>query len=243
MKQLNFIWRASIALCGVAAVLFVGPAQVWAQGKSVKPGINKRFLDPELQVGEWVERFEREGREVYDHRDAILNGIGLKPGMTVADIGSGTGFFTRMLSAKVGEQGRVIAVDIVPKFLSRIETIKKEEGLKNISTRLCTAKSTKLPKRSIDAAFICDTYHHFEFPQATLKSLHAALRPGGTIILIDFKRIAGRSSDFIMNHVRAGQEVFTAEIEAAGFEKLDEPVALKENYVVRFRKKSGKAKQ
>jgi len=216
---------------------------VLAQDKSVKPGINKRFLDPELKVGEWVERFEREGREVYDHREAILKGIGLKPGMAVADIGSGTGFFTRMLSAKVGEQGSVIAVDIVPAFLSRIESFKKEEGLKNISTRLCTAKSTKLPKRSIDAAFICDTYHHFEYPQATLKSLRAALRPGGTIVLIDFKRIEGKSSDFIMNHLRAGQEVFTAEIEAAGFEKLDEPIELKDNYVVRFRKTGGKGKK
>ncbi len=214
-----------------------------AQDKSVKPGINKRFLDPALKVGEWVERFEREGREVYDHREAILNGIGLKPGMDVADIGSGTGFFTRMLSAKVGEKGSVIAVDIVPAFLSRIESFKKEEGLKNIATRLCTAKSTKLPKGSVDAAFICDTYHHFEYPQATLKSLRAALRPGGTIILIDFKRIEGKSSDFIMNHVRAGQEVFTAEIEAAGFEKIDEPVELKDNYVVRFRKTGGKGKK
>ena len=222
------------ALTAVPLFLSV-PAR--AQDKSVKPGINKRFLDPELQVGEWVERFEREGREVYDHRNAILDGIGLKPGMSVADIGSGTGFFTRMLSARVGDKGKVIAVDIVPKFLARIEGFKKEEGLKNITTQLCTAKSTRLKKNSIDAAFICDSYHHFEFPKATMRSLRAALRPGGTIFLIDFKRIEGKSSDFIMNHVRAGQEVFTAEVEAAGFEKIDEPIDLKENYVVRFRKK------
>lgn len=236
-------YRVAVCLFASAFLLSASSPGALAQDKSVKPGINKRFLDPELKVGEWVERFEREGREVYDHRDAIMNGIGLKPGMDVADIGSGTGFFTRMLSAKVGDKGSVVAVDIVPAFLSRIESFKKEEGLKNITTRLCTAKSTKLPKQSIDAAFICDTYHHFEYPQATLKSLRAALRPGGTIVLIDFKRIEGKSSDFIMNHVRAGQEVFTSEIEAAGFEKIDEPVELKDNYVVRFRRTGGKGKK
>ncbi len=225
----------SLSLAALLAPLLCLSAN--AQEKSVRPGINEKFLDPDLKVGEWVERFEREGREVYDHRKAIMDGIGLKPGMTVADIGSGTGFFTRMLSRKVGDEGKVIAVDIVPKFLARIEGFKKEDGLKNISTRLCSAKSTRLPRNSIDAAFICDTYHHFEFPEATLASLHAALRSGGTFVLIDFKRIEGKSSDFIMNHVRAGQEVFTAEIEKAGFEKIDEPVQLKDNYVIRFRKK------
>ena len=234
MKNMPGSMRSPLAALTILCLFASGP--LMAQDKSVKPGINKRFLDPELKVGEWVERFEREGREVYDHRDAIMDGIGLEPGMSVADIGSGTGFFTRMLSARVGDQGRVIAVDIVPKFLARIEGFKEEEGLKNISTQLCSAKSTRLKKNSIDAAFICDTYHHFEFPEATLKSLHAALRPKGVIVLIDFKRIEGQSSDFIMNHVRAGQEVFTAEIEAAGFKKIDEPSKLKENYVVRFRK-------
>lgn len=226
------------ALSLLALVLGLAPETAVAQEKSVKPGINDRFKDPKLEVGEWVERFEREGREVYDHRSAIMSGVGLKPGMAVADIGAGTGFFTRLLSRRVGPEGKVVAVDIVPAFLARIESIKKEEGLKNISTRLCSAKSVRLPRASIDAAFICDTYHHFEFPQATLKSLRRALRPSGMIVLIDFRRIEGKSSDFIMKHVRADQGVFTSEVEAAGFEKLDEPIKLKENYVVRFRKKA-----
>ncbi len=86
--------------------------------------------------------------------------------------------------------------------------------------------------------FICDVYHHFEYPQATLATLHKALKPGGELVLIDFKRIPGETSDFIMNHVRAGQEVFEAEIIAAGFEKVGEATdLLKENYFVRFQRK------
>lgn len=102
---------------------------------------------------------------------------------------------------------------------------------------LCTGTSTKLPANSIDLAFICDTYHHFEYPAPTLASLHRALRKGGEIYLIDFKRIEGESSDWIMKHVRAGEEVFTAEIEAAGFKRLGGVKLLKDNYIVRFRKK------
>ena len=96
----------------------------------------------------------------------------------------------------------------------------------------------ELPEASIDLAFICDVYHHFEYPNASLATLHKALKPGGTLVLIDFKRIPGESSDFVMGHVRAGQEVFEAEVIAAGFEKIDEVKGvLKENYFVKFRRK------
>lgn len=82
----------------------------------------------------------------------------------------------------------------------------------NMETVLCTDRSVELPESSIDLAFICDVYHHFEFPQASLASLHKALKPGGEIVLIDFKRIPGESSDFVMGHVRAGQEVFSPKL-------------------------------
>jgi ubiquinone/menaquinone biosynthesis C-methylase UbiE len=94
-----------------------------------------------------------------------------------------------------------------------------------------------LPEKSIDVAFICDTYHHFEFPQKTMASIHRALKPGGQMIVIDFKRIDGKSSEFILKHVRAGQEVFTAEIRDAGFKQLDEIKMLKENYFLRFERR------
>jgi predicted methyltransferase len=75
---------------------------------------------------------------------------------------------------------------------------------------------------AIDLAFICDVYHHFEHPQASLVSLHKAMKPGGELALIDFQKIQGVTGEFIMNHVRAGQEVFEAEVIAAGFEKTAE---------------------
>lgn len=203
---------------------------------SAKPGINAEYLKPDLEVAQWVERFEREGREIYDQREAIVAAARLRPGQVVADIGAGTGLFTPYFSRAVGAQGKVVAVDIVPAFLERIRQRADAAGLANVQTVLCTERSVELPADSIDLAFICDVYHHFEYPRSSMASLHRALRPGGVLLLVEFKRIPGTSSDWILNHVRAGQEVFTAEIKAAGFEPIEELPLLQDNYVVRFRK-------
>lgn len=203
---------------------------------SVKPGINAEYLKPDLDAAPWVERFEREGREIFDHRQAIADAVGLKPGMVVADIGSGTGLFTPLFSRAVGPRGKVLAVDIVPAFLARIRGRAATEGLLNVETVLCTERSVELPPNSVDVAFLCDVYHHFEYPQSSLASIHRSLRPGGKILVVEFRRIPGVSSDWILNHVRAGQEVVTREFEAAGFRPVEELKLLKDNYVVRFRK-------
>jgi SAM-dependent methyltransferase len=94
----------------------------------------------------------------------------------------------------------------------------------------------ELPPASIDVAFVCDVYHHFEHPGATLASLRRALRPGGTLVLIDFERIPGITSEYILQHVRAGREVFRDEIVRAGFRVRDEIEldGLEDNYILRF---------
>jgi ubiquinone/menaquinone biosynthesis C-methylase UbiE/intracellular sulfur oxidation DsrE/DsrF family protein len=204
-----------------------------AQEKSVRPGINDSFRDPD--VDEFVKRFEIESREVYTRRHKIVAACRIEPGQTVADIGAGTGLFTRLFSTAVGADGRVVAVDIAQKFLDHIGKTSEEAGLKNIETVLCTADSTELPPDSIDVAFICDTYHHFEFPLKTMASLRSALKPNGRVIIIDFRKIAGVSSDFVMGHVRAPQSVFESEIVQAGFLKTrEEADLLSENYFVEF---------
>jgi ubiquinone/menaquinone biosynthesis C-methylase UbiE len=211
-------------------------ATVSAQEKSVKPGINDPFKDPDLK--KYLSTFEGESREIFSQREAILKAVGLKAGMHVADIGAGTGLFTRAFAAQVGPDGKVYAVDIAKKFLEHIEKTAKDAKLGNITTVLCTDRSTELKPGTIDLAFVCDTYHHFEFPQRTLASLHAALRPGGKLIVLDFHRIPGKSREWTLNHVRAGQEVFTREIQEAGFKLLGEEkkLGLKENYFLRFEK-------
>lgn len=213
------------------------PAGVIEQ-ESVRPGINERFVDPKLNVGEWVARFEIESREVYSGRKQVLKACDIKPGFRVADVGAGTGFYSRLFSNAVGKGGWVYSVDISPKFLEHINKRYQADQIGNQTSVLCTDRSIGLPPESVDQVFICDTYHHFEYPAATLASIYRALKPGGTLVVIDFERIPGQSREFIMGHVRAGKEVFQREIIEAGFRFIEEVkiADFKENYLLRFRK-------
>lgn len=218
-------------------VLFIvtfGAGLLHAQEKSVRPGINQPFENPDL--AKFIGIFEGESREIFTQRKEIVAVCKIKPGMAVADIGAGTGLITRLFAPAVGPSGRVYAVDIAPKFLDHIKKTCEESGIKNVVPVLCTATSVELPEKSVDLVFICDTYHHFEFPFKTMQSIHRALRPGGKVVVIDFKRIEGVSSAFVLSHVRAGQETVTKEILECGFRLLDEQKLLKENYFLTFEK-------
>jgi ubiquinone/menaquinone biosynthesis C-methylase UbiE len=177
-----------------------------AQEQSVRPGVNDSFRNPDPKS--FTERFEIESREVFAKRKEIVAALKLQPTDTIADIGAGTGLFTRLFATTIGPKGRVIAVDIAQAFLDHIELNCRDAGLRNVETVRCKNDSTELPPDSVDVAFICDTYHHFEFPQKTMTSLQKTLKPGGRLIVIDFRRVEGESSEWTMSHVRAGQEVF-----------------------------------
>lgn len=214
--------------------IFLAASNCIAQDKSVNPDINKSFQKPDVST--FVERFESEGREVYDHREEIIEACRLKPGMVVADIGAGTGLFTRMIARRVADRGQVIAVDIAKEFVDHIEKVCQEEGITNVKGVVCTAESAKLPADSVDLAFICDAYHHFEFPYKTMRSIHRALKSGGQVVLVDFDRIEGKSSEWILNHLRADKSTFVREIKLAGFEVAEERAFLETSYWIRFKK-------
>jgi ubiquinone/menaquinone biosynthesis C-methylase UbiE len=239
MKRLFDLCLSGLVLAVVAFV--ADPRPVTGQDKSVRPGINQPFENPDVK--EFVGKFEVESREVFAQRRALVAACKLKPGMAVADIGAGTGLFTRLFAKEVGDRGKVYAVDIAPKFIQHIEQTCRESGLQNVIGVVCKTDSAGLPERSIDLAFICDTYHHFEFPFKTMASIHRALRPGGRLVLVDFKRIPGVSSEWVLNHVRAGQEIVTKEILSTGFKLVGEPKLLKDNYCLVFEKVEGAVDQ
>jgi predicted methyltransferase len=205
---------------------------------SVRPGVNERFLAEDLDVEQFVEIFEGESREVSVQRERIVEALEVSSGMTVADIGAGTGLFLPAFDREVGSEGRVYAVEISPKFLEHLRERTAREGLSRVAVVESREDSVELSAATVDIAFVCDVYHHFEYPQSTLDSLYAAIRPGGSLVVIDFERIPGESSDWVLGHVRAGKEVFRREIESAGF-RFEREIAvegLKENYVLRFRR-------
>ncbi len=205
---------------------------------SVKPGINKGFKDPDLDVDKMVERFELESREVYVARQEVVKACAIEPGSSVADVGSGTGLFTRLFSKSVGSDGWVYAVDIAPRLVEHVVRQAASQGLENITGVVCAEDGIGLPPNSVDVVFVCDTYHHFEFPKSTLASIRRALRPSGRLILIDFERIEGKTRPWLLDHVRAGKETFRAEIQDAGFSLSEEKTldGFEENYFLVFRK-------
>ncbi|MEM7137395.1 MAG: methyltransferase domain-containing protein [Myxococcota bacterium] len=200
---------------------------------SVRPGINQRYFLPNAleAIGAIL---EAESREVVEQRDAIVDAIALGPAMEVADIGAGTGLFTNAMAERVGPDGHVFAVDLVPSFLERIRERADNAGLTQVTTVLGHERATTLPERSVDVAFMCDTYHHIEYPQSYMRSLFDTIRPGGQLILIDFERIEGVTSPRVMAHVRAGKPTVIEEVSAAGFVLDAEVDLLEENYFLRF---------
>ncbi len=220
-----------ILICSLIAHCLIGTVSSQAQEKSVRPGINDPFLEPDIPG--FVERFETESREVYVKREKIIKACQIKPGDAIADVGAGTGLFSLLLSGATGNDGNVVAVDISQMFLDHI--LKKAEavGKKNITTRLCNQESIDLPVNSFDVVFVCDTYHHFEFPAKSLESISKALKPDGRLIVIDFRKEEGKSTAWVMSHVRATQEVVEKEITDAGFKKKrEEKDLLSENFFI-----------
>ena len=202
--------------------------------QNVNPGINRSYENP--NVTQWRGVFERDGREVWDRRDDIIRHLRLRPGLDIADVGAGTGFFTALMAREVAPGGRVYAVDIAKNFVDASVQRSGDQGLTNVVGIVNDPQSVRLPPQSVDLVFISDTYHHFEYPQSTMRSIHRALRPDGELVVIDFKRIPGISSPWVMGHVRAGEEQVIAEITAAGFllsERLD---FMQTQFYLRFRR-------
>ena len=241
------IRRSCVAASACWLALMIASAEAEdaprSQGPSHYPAeMNKKFSDPNADIQEFVKRFENEARDIYAKRQDITRAVGLRPGDAVADIGAGTGLFTQLFAEQVGPKGTVYAVDIGPAFLKYIAEQAKKHGHERIvKTVLNTQDSAELPAGSIDVAFICDTYHHFEHPEKMLASIHRALRPGGRLVIIDFD-LRKDSSDFVKQRARAPKEVYYREITAAGFEQINtkNAPAIKDNFYAEFRRVEGK---
>lgn len=214
-----------------------------AQQSTITPTakeLNKSF---DADASQWTERFEHEGRAIYDKRAEILDAMGLKPGMDVADIGAGSGLISRLIAQRVAPGGTVYAVDISKNMVDHIAKTAQEEKITNIKAVLGDPRSPKLAPNSVDVACIIDAYHHFEYPAEMLAEIRRALRPNGMLMLIDFKRIDGVSRDYILKMVRAGEGTFTDEFLNAGFDLVERRDDMfPDNYLLKFKLRNVSAK-
>jgi ubiquinone/menaquinone biosynthesis C-methylase UbiE len=151
----------------------------------------------------------RDGRQKPQELIAAMN---VKPGMTVADIGTGTGYMLPFLGKAVGASGKVFGEDIQSDFLERA----KAKHVPNAELILGTTTDPKLPPNSVDIALVLDVYHHFDYPDKMLQAIRSALKPGAHLVIVDYYKSASPSP----GHIRAERDDVAAEIEGNGFHLL-----------------------
>jgi len=167
----------------VALVLLAGLA---AQTPGVHPLSGRRFA-PVMgyQGAEWLERIERDEEEA---PDVALSVLKIPKGASVADIGAGSGYMTVKLAARVGPTGRVFANDVQPQMLDMLARRLAKQRIANVTMVQGTVDDPKLPPSSVDLELMVDVYHELSQPQAMLRHLREALKPGGRLVLLEYRK-------------------------------------------------------
>jgi precorrin-6B methylase 2 len=153
-------------------------------------GIGKVYLGREIAKvmsfhgADWLERPERIEEE---RPERLLAALGLKPGMAVADIGAGTGYYSWRMAQRVGTRGTVYAVDIQPEMVKLLEQQMSKRGAANVKALLGTQTDPGLPPAGIDLALMVDVYHELEYPYEMLAAIVRALKPGGRLVFVEFR--------------------------------------------------------
>jgi ubiquinone/menaquinone biosynthesis C-methylase UbiE len=175
------------------------------------PGEHRKTSDP--YTGD-LSIFESPGRDKRLQIDHVMDLLGITSGKTVADIGAGSGWFTVRAARRVGEGGKVYAVDINPESIRYIDDRVQKEKLLNVKTILGKADNPLLPANAVDAVLLLKTYHEVAEPVALLRNLRAALRPGAKVGIIDRN---GNGEDH-----GVGREVVLREAAQAGYRLLNQ---------------------
>ena len=153
----------------------------------------------------------------------LVAAMGLRPGMSVADVGTGIGYMLPFLSRAVGNSGKVFAEDIFDDYLAQARQRAAKENLSNVTFVKGTDKSPMLPEASVDEVLVLDAYHHFDYPQSMLAAIHKALKPGGKLVIVEYyKSPNAMPSGQAMTHIRLNKPDVIKEIEANHFKLLSQ---------------------
>lgn len=165
-----------------------------------------------MSGADWL---ERSAREIEELPDTALDKIGIRPGMHVADVGAGVGYFTVRLGKRVGPTGKVYANDVQPEMLIRLKERVAQANLKNITTILGTEADPKLPVGALDLALMVDVYHELSQPQKVLREIRKSLKPEGRLVLLEYRK-EDPHIPIRFDHKMSVAEA-KAEVEAEGF--------------------------
>ena len=195
VPRLNTVFLLAV-LCGCSdpsAVAQTAPtesgAAVYRQTPASRDGTGKVYLGREIArvmghlAAGWL---ERPTREIEENPRTVVANLDLEPDDVVADLGAGTGYFSFRIAPLV-PRGEVIAVDIQPEMLARIEKRRRAEGVRNVTTLLAGETDSRLPRGRVDVVLMVDAYHEFSHPKEVMESVVAALKPGGRVVLVEYR--------------------------------------------------------
>ena len=198
------------------------------------PGRNTWWAEYQKGTAEsFAAKFENPNREIFRYRAAIAGLMQLKPGMSVGEVGAGSGFLSRFIAEKVGPDGHVYANELEPKMVAYMKARAAKDGVKNLTVVQGEPRSTGFAPGTLDAVAVVQTFSFFNAPDAMLASIHASLKPNGLLLIVDSPREG-------MPPAAPGMDVeeILPMTEAAGFTRVGENGVVPGHYSLILRKKS-----
>jgi len=198
-----------ILLAGALSAQVAGTANSGYQTEQQRKGIATGLADP--------------ARDEKQKPGELIRAMGLQPGMTVADIGTGIGYMLPFLSRRVGPEGKVIAEDIFDDFLASAKQHSATAKLSNVTFVKGSETDPNLPENSVDVALALDVYHHFDYPEKMLAAIHKALKADGKLVVVEYyKRQQAMPGGRALTHIRLDMPDVIKEIEANHFHLISE---------------------
>jgi ubiquinone/menaquinone biosynthesis C-methylase UbiE len=242
MTKLLLLALALLSLVGsapVATAPSTRPATtqaVYEYGPRTRDGIGKFYMGREIahfmshRGADWLERPEREEEE---KPQALVDAIELRPSDVVADLGVGTGYFAFRLAPKV-PQGKVLGVDIQPEMLELLQQNAAKRGVTNVEPVRGTTSDPKLPKEGVDVVLMVDAYHEFDQPREMMEAVVAALKPGGRVVLVEYRAEDPKVHIKPLHKMTEAQAV--REMRAAGLRHVETKDLLPQQHLMIFEK-------
>jgi len=210
----KFLWSLGLALLGLLAT---GCAhQSWS-------------------IDTYIQNLERPERDEYQQPDKVIEALNLQPGMVVADVGAGSGYFTRRFAKAVGENGKVHAIDVEQKMLDYNKQELEKLGIANRAIFiLAKPDNPSLSENSVDLVFLCNAYHHVEHHVDYWAKIKSALKSNGRVVIVDFYHDERSGKLGFSKHHLVPRERVIVNMEKAGLALSKEHAFLSRQYFLEF---------